>query len=114
MNYEGDALYYSLKCYNIGPEDEVLVSDFSCISSASCISMVGAKPVFCDIDLNSYHMSFEEIQRKTTNKTKAVVYTHLFGNMTETKEIEKYCKKNNIIFIKWWICNSFIIHFKLF
>ena len=100
MNYEGDALYYSLKCYNIVTGEELLVSDFSWISSASCIVMAGATPIFCDIDLNSYHISFKEIQKKTTNKTKAIVYTHLFGNMTETKEIEKYCKKNNIIFIK--------------
>jgi len=100
INSATDALYYSLKCYDIGPGDEVLVSDFSWISSASCILMVGATPVFCDIDLNSYHISFDEIKKKTTSKTKAIIYTHLFGNMTETQEIENYCKKNNIIFIE--------------
>ena len=100
INSATDALYYSLKCYDIGPGDEVLVSDFSWISSASCILMSGATPVFCDIDLDSYHMSFNEIQKKTTNKTKAIIYTHLFGNMTETKEIEMFCKENNIIFIE--------------
>jgi dTDP-4-amino-4,6-dideoxygalactose transaminase len=100
INSATDALYYSLKCYDIGPGDEVLVSDFSWISSASCILMTGATPVFCDINLDSYHMAFDEIQKKTTNKTKAIIYTHLFGNITETKEIEKYCKDNNIIFIE--------------
>ena len=100
INSATDALYYSLKAYGIGEGDEVLVSDFSWISSASCILMAGATPVFCDIDLNSYHMSFDEIKKKTTNKTKAVVYTHLFGNMTETGDIENYCKENNMIFIE--------------
>ena len=100
INSATDALYYSLKCYNIGSGDEVLVSDFSWISSASCIVMAGATPVFCDIDLNSYHMSLEEIKKKTTNKTKAIIYTHLFGNMTETKDIEMFCKENDIIFIE--------------
>ena len=99
-NSATDALYYSLKCHGIGLTDEVLVSDFSWISSASCIVMAGATPVFCDIDLDSYHMSFEEIKKKTTNKTKAIIYTHLFGNMTETKEIEMFCKENDIIFIE--------------
>lgn len=100
INSATDALYYSLKCHGIGLTDEVLVSDFSWISSASCIIMAGATPVFCDIDLDSYHMSFEEIKKKTTNKTKAIIYTHLFGNMTETKEIEMFCKENDIIFIE--------------
>ena len=100
INSATDALYYSLKCHGIGLTDEVLVSDFSWISSASCIVMAGATPVFCDIDLDSYHMSFEEIKKKTTNKTKAIVYTHLFGNMTETKEIELFCKENDILFIE--------------
>ena len=100
INSATDALYYSLKCHGIGLTDEVLVSDFSWISSASCIVMAGATPVFCDIDLDSYHMSFEEIKKKTTNKTKAIIYTHLFGNMTETKEIELFCKKNDILFIE--------------
>ena len=100
INSATDALYYSLKCHDIGLTDEVLVSDFSWISSASCILMAGATPVFCDIDLDSYHMSFDEIKKKTTNKTKAIIYTHLFGNMTETKEIEMFCKENDIIFIE--------------
>ena len=100
INSATDALYYSLKCHGIGLTDEVLVSDFSWISSASCIVMAGATPVFCDIDLDSYHMSFEEIKKKTTNKTKAIIYTHLFGNMTETKEIELFCKENDILFIE--------------
>ena len=100
INSATDALYYSLKCHGIGLTDEVLVSDFSWISSASCIVMAGATPVFCDIDLDSYHMSFKEIKKKTTNKTKAIIYTHLFGNMTETKEIELFCKENDILFIE--------------
>jgi len=100
VNSATDALFFSLKCFNISPGDEILVSDFSWISSASCILMAGATPVFCDIDLDSYHISFDEIKKKTTSKTKALIYTHLFGNMTETKEIEKYCKENNIAFIE--------------
>ena len=47
-----DALKFSLLAHGVGPGDEVLLSNFSWISSSSCISMVGATPVFCDIDLN--------------------------------------------------------------
>jgi perosamine synthetase len=95
-----DALYYSLLCYGIGPGDDVLVSDFSWISTASCISMTGANPIFCDIDLESYHISIESIQENYTSKTKALIYTHLFGNMTDTKEIQDFCKEKGIAFIE--------------
>lgn len=93
-----DALRFSLK--DIGPGDEVLVSDFSWISTSSCISMVGATPVFCDIDINSYHISFDSIKKMKSDKTKAIIYTHLFGNMTDTTEIEQWCKDNNIKFVE--------------
>jgi len=95
-----DALKFSLLAHNVGPGDEVLVSNFSWISSSSCISMVGATPVFCDIDLNSYHITLKEIQKMYSPKVKALIYTHLFGNMTDTAEIEKFCKEKNIVFIE--------------
>lgn len=96
-----DALQFSLMAADIGPGDEVLVSDFSWISSSSCISMVGATPVFCDIDLHTYTMTLESIIKMKSDKTKAIVYTHLFGDIADdAEEIESWCKENNIIFIE--------------
>ena len=93
-----DALRFSLR--GIGPGDEVLVTNFSWISTSSCISMVGATPVFCDIDLDSYHISLDSIKRMTTDKTKALIYTHLFGNMTDTSDIISWCNNHGIRFIE--------------
>jgi len=93
-----DALRFSLR--GIGPGDEVLVTNFSWISTSSCISMVGATPVFCDIDLDSYHISLDSIKRMTTDKTKALIYTHLFGNMTDTSDIISWCNDHGIRFIE--------------
>lgn len=95
-----DALYFSLLAHGIGPGDEVIVTNFSWISSASCISMAGAVPVFCDIDLDSYHLSLDSVQRMYSPKTKALIYTHLFGNMTDTSQIQKFCKEKNIVFVE--------------
>jgi dTDP-4-amino-4,6-dideoxygalactose transaminase len=98
-----DALHFSLLCHGIGQGDEVLVTDFSWISTASCISMVGATPVFCDIDLESYHISLKSIEKMVigrSGKVKALIYTHLFGNMTDSTAIQKFCQENNIIFIE--------------
>ena len=84
-----DALAYSLMSMGIKPGDEVITSNFSWISTASCISMVGATPVFCDIDLNSYHLSYNSVKRMISNKTKAIVYPHLFGNMSDMDKIKQ-------------------------
>jgi len=95
-----DALHFTLLAHNIGFEDEVLVTDFSWISSSAVVSLVGATPVFCDIDLDSYHMSIESIKRMHSDKVKAIIYPHLFGNMTDTYEIQQFCKEHNILFIE--------------
>ena len=95
-----DALHFALLAHDIGPGDEVLVTDFSWISSSACASMVGATPVFCDIDLETYHMSLDSIKRMYSEKVKAIVYPHLFGNMTDTTELQKFCQDKGILFIE--------------
>ena len=95
-----DALHFALISLGIKPGDEVLTTQFSWISTASCISMVGATPVFCEINILNYHMDLDSIKRMYTNKTKAIVYPHLFGNMSDTKEIIEFCKEKNIAFIE--------------
>ncbi len=95
-----DALHFSLRGLDIGPGDEVLVTNFSWISSASVVSMVGATPVFCDIDLDTYHISLESIKRMYQPKVKAIIYPHLFGSMCNIDEILKFCKEKNIAFVE--------------
>jgi len=95
-----DALHFSLLSLNIGKDDEVLTTNFSWISTASVISMVGATPVFCDIDISTYHMSLDSIKRMYSDKVKAIIYPHLFGNMSDTIKIKEFCKEKNIYFIE--------------
>lgn len=95
-----DALHFALLAHGIGPGDEVLVTDFSWISSASCVDMVGATPVFCDIDLDTYQMSLDSVQRMYSDRVKAIVYVHLFGHMEDTSVLQTFCKEHNILFIE--------------
>lgn len=95
-----DALHFALLAHGIGAGDEVLVTDFSWISSASCVDMVGATPVFCDIDLDTYQMSLDSVQRMYSDRTKAIVYVHLFGHMEDTSALQAFCKQHNILFIE--------------
>jgi len=95
-----DALQLSLLSYNIGIGDEVLVSNFSWVSTASCISMVCATPVFCDVDLDTYHISMSSVRKMVSEKTKALIFPHLFGSMMQTNELVSFCKENNILLIE--------------
>jgi len=95
-----DALHFALLAHEIGPGDEVLVTDFSWISSSACASLVGATPVFCDVDLDTYHISLNSIKCMYSDNVKAIVYPHLYGNMTDTTEIQNFCKEKGILFIE--------------
>ena len=95
-----DALHFALMSLGVKSGDEVLTTNFSWISTASCISMVGATPVFCEPNILTYHMDLDSIKRMYSEKTKAIVYPHLFGNMSDTKEILDFCKEKNIAFIE--------------
>ena len=96
-----DGLIFALQAYNIGPRDDVLVSDFSWISSASCVSAVGANPIFVDIDRNTFEPCLHSIKTMVTENTCAIVYPTLFGRMSPNiHEVVKWCKDNNIIFIE--------------
>ena len=97
VNNGTDALHFALISLGIKPGDEVLVSNFSWISTASCISMIGAIPVFCDIDIASYHMSLDSIKKMYSDKTKAIIYPHLFGNMSDTTDIQEFCQDIHFI-----------------
>ena len=106
VNSGTDALHFSLIINNIGPGDEVLVTNFSWISSASVVSMVGATPVFCDVDLETNHMSIDSIKRMYSDKVKAIIYPHLFGNISDMQFVQKFCEEKNIKLIED-ACQSF-------
>jgi dTDP-4-amino-4,6-dideoxygalactose transaminase len=74
-----DALFLILRALDIGPGDEVLVPAFSFFATAEAVSLVGAKPVFCDIEHDTFLLSLAEVAKKLTNRTKAVMPVHLFG-----------------------------------
>ena len=95
-----DALYLTLKSWNIGEGDEVLVTAFSWVSSVSCVFRCGATPVFCDIDVSSYHMSLASMERMLSHRTRAVVYPHLFGNMVDMAPIVAFCKTHNLLLLE--------------
>jgi dTDP-4-amino-4,6-dideoxygalactose transaminase len=90
-------LYGSMKILGIKPGDEVLLPTINFIGCANAIIDYGAKPVFCDVDLNTFNVTPEEIERRKTDKTKALLMLHYGGNPAKFDEIKEACGDIKII-----------------
>ncbi len=83
-----DALTLALRALGVGPGDEVIVPSFTFYASAEAIPPTGARPVFCDVDPETFCVTQESVQAAITPRTKAVIVVHLFGNVAPVAEIE--------------------------
>jgi len=83
-----DAITIALRAMGVGPGDEVIVPSFTFYASAEAIPPTGAKPVFCDIDPETYCVTAETVRAALSPRTKAVIAVHLFGNVAPVAEIE--------------------------
>jgi UDP-2-acetamido-2-deoxy-ribo-hexuluronate aminotransferase len=95
-----DSLEIALRALGIGIEDEVITVPFSWISSAEIIVQVGAKPVFVDIEPDSFNINPHLIEKAITKKTKAIIAVSLFGQMPKLEIINKIASKYNIAVIE--------------
>lgn len=84
----------------IGAGDEVITTPFSFVASANCILYVGAKPVFVDIDPQTYNIDPLKIEEKITKKTKAILVVHIFGQPCEMAPIIRLAKKYKLQIIE--------------
>lgn len=94
------ALDLALKSLNLHKDDEVILPSFTIVSCLSAVIRAGAVPVFCDVSIEHWNMTLNDIKRVQTPKTKAILNVHTYGLPSEIKEIKEYCLKNNIILIE--------------
>lgn len=91
-----DALILSLRALGIKEGDEVITSPFTFFATAEAVSIVGAKPVFADIDPETYNINPALIEAKINKKTKAVIAVHLYGQCADMDPIIKVARKHGI------------------
>jgi len=95
-----DAILNSLMSLDIGYGDEVITATFTFFATAGCIHRVGAKPVFVDIDPVSFNIDPKQIEEKITDKTKAIIPVHLYGQSADMDAIMAIAKKHNLFVIE--------------
>lgn len=95
-----DALIIALKSLGIKEGDEVITTDYTFFATAEAIRFVGAIPVFCDVELDTYNIDPSQIEEKITDKTKAIICVHLFGNACKMDEINDIAKRHNLYVVE--------------
>ncbi|MFA5743027.1 MAG: DegT/DnrJ/EryC1/StrS family aminotransferase [Candidatus Paceibacterota bacterium] len=94
------ALHALMIACGIGPGDEVIVPSFTFIATANAVLFVGAKPVFAEIEPETFGLDPEDVERKITSKTKAIMPIHFGGCPCKIREIKKISEKHNLILLE--------------
>jgi len=91
-----DALLCSLMALGIGPGDEVILPSFTFFATAGAVHRVGAKPVFVEVDRQTFNIDPQAVEAAVTDKTKAIIAVHLFGQCAEMDAIAEIALRRNI------------------
>ena len=91
-----DSLIIALRALGIGKGDEVITTPYTFFATSESISFVGATPVFVDVDLATYNIDSGKIEEKITDKTKAIMPVHIFGQPCNMESINNIAKKYNL------------------
>ncbi len=91
-----DALQIALMALGVGPGDEVITASFTFVATAEAVGLLGATPVFADIDPHTFNIDVEKIRVLITEKTKAMVPVHLFGQCADMSAIMAIAESHGI------------------
>jgi dTDP-4-amino-4,6-dideoxygalactose transaminase len=100
VNSGTDALILSLRALDIKENDEVILPSHTATATASAVVSVGATPVFVDIDEHSLNIDPMDLEKKISNKTKAIVIVHLYGNPCDIAKISEIASREKIHLIE--------------
>ena len=93
------ALHAAVAAAGIGPGDEVITSPITFAASANCALYVGATPVFADIDPQTYNIDPDDVERKITARTKAIIPVHFTGQPCDMERLREIANRHNLLLI---------------
>lgn len=96
VNSGTDALVIALAACGIGPGDEVITTPYTFVATTEAIMIVGAKPVYIDIDPTDFNLDADRIESAITERTKAIMPVHLYGQCANIGKMEAIAKKHNL------------------
>lgn len=94
------ALFCCLKALDIGPGDEVIVPNITFVASSNAVIMAGATPVLCEVNDKNFCIDVDKIEDVITNKTKAIMPVHLYGQSCDMDAIIDIAYRNNLYIIE--------------
>ena len=100
VNSGTSGLYLCMLALGIGPGDEVITTPFTFISTSNVVLMVGAKPVFVDIDPVTLNIDPDKIEQKITKKTKAIIPIEAFGSTAGFDKLRRIADKHKLAFVE--------------
>lgn len=100
MTNDTSVLHAACAIIGVGPGDEIITTPLTFMASANCALYCGAKPVFADINPETYNIDPKSIREHITERTKAVVAVDYTGQVVEVQEIRKICDEFNLVFIE--------------
>ena len=100
LNSGTDALTLGLHALGVRRGDEVITTSNSFIASTAVIVHLGAKPVFVDVDLSNWQLSIDQIEKKITKRTKAIIVPHLYGNVCDINALLRIKKKYKLFLVE--------------
>lgn len=95
-----DALHLALRAAGLGKGDEVITTPFTFIATAEAIAYVGATPVFVDIDPRTFNIDVVKVEEAITDKTKAILPVHLFGQPADLAPLKALCDAKNLLLVE--------------
>ena len=95
-----DALQIALMAFDLNPGDEVITTSFNYVASAEAVALLGLKPVFAEVDGNTFNLDVDSLEKYITQKTKAIIVVHLFGQACEMQKIMAIAEKHNLYVIE--------------
>ena len=93
-------LHQALMAFGVGPGDEVIIPPLGPVMPAYVVIQCGAKPVFADIDLETFLIDPKDVERKITPRTKAIIPIHLYGGVCDMPEIMRIAKEHNLFVLE--------------
>ena len=96
MSSGTDALLAALMAVGVGPGDEVVTTPFTFFCTAGCVARLGARPVFVDIDPNTFNLDASQLDGAITDKTKAIVPVHLYGQAADMETVMQLARERNV------------------